>query len=241
VACPRRAALHLVVTSRIRHISICRVLGRCGFSMGARVSASSLSMGPTYPFILRRGGRGKISWSEGLIRTAVVTCRTGIIRTAGSATRTPRGVTWSPDSTRLRLPSSRSPGQSGKTCCRRDPRVPRKPRSPRRRTTPVPNRRGERTRPESPVGPRKYGKQAGPRGYPGLPSLTGRKLTTRPRYQESPVLRGSQGPQGLRGRRGRAGLRERGGRAGLKGRRGRAGLREPRRHAGLRETRRHAG
>src|ERR1700734_4126302 len=33
--------------------------------MRARVSASSLSMGPTYPFILWQGGRGKISWKPG--------------------------------------------------------------------------------------------------------------------------------------------------------------------------------
>src|ERR1700685_2821404 len=33
--------------------------------MRARVSASSSLMGPTYPFILRQRGRGKISWKPG--------------------------------------------------------------------------------------------------------------------------------------------------------------------------------
>jgi hypothetical protein len=54
--------------------------------------------------------------SQASIRTSVGTCRTGITRRAERATRTRRGVIWSPGSRRPRPRPGRCPGPTARTC-----------------------------------------------------------------------------------------------------------------------------
>ena len=72
----------------------------------------------------------RLSWEQASIRTSVGTCRTGITRRAGRATRTRLGANWSPGSRNPWPRPSLRPGRSARTCLVRSPGVPAEPAAP---------------------------------------------------------------------------------------------------------------